>query len=188
MQLGTNHLGHFALTNLSLPHITDRVVTLSSTAHKTPGSPRIHFDNLDLTGEYAPMAAYCQSKLTNLLFTLGPQRRLVAAGSPVRALAAHPGWAGTNLQGNDASFLRGVFLRLGNRLIAQDSRAGSLHTLYAAVQDLPGASFVGPDGRFERRGAPTLAARSQAASDTAAARRLWTVSEGLTGITFPDPP
>ncbi|MFF1318655.1 oxidoreductase [Streptomyces chartreusis] len=187
MQFGTNHLGHFALTNLLLPHITDRVVTLSSTGHKAPGNPRIRFDNLDLAGEYQPMAAYSQSKLANLLFTLELQRRLAAAGSPVRALAAHPGWAATNLQSNDASLLRGLALRLGNRLVAQDSRAGALPTLYAAVQDLPGASFVGPDGMFEMRGAPTLVGRSPAAGDPAVARHLWTVSEELTGVTFPEP-
>ncbi|WP_314223935.1 oxidoreductase [Streptomyces zaehneri] len=186
-QFGTNHLGHFALTNLLLPHVTDRVVVLSSGAHRMPGSPRIHFGNLDLTGEYTPMAAYSQSKLANLLFTLELQRRLGEAGSPVRALAAHPGWAATNLQGHDASFLRRLFMRLGNRLVAQDSRAGALPTLYAAVRDLPGASYVGPDGLFEMRGAPTLVGRSPAASDPAAALRLWTVSEELTGVTFPEP-
>lgn len=186
-QFGTNHLGHFALTNLLLPHITDRVVVLSSGAHRMPGSPRIRFDNLDLTGEYAPMAAYSQSKLANLLFTLELQRRLGEAGSPVRALAAHPGWAATNLQGHDASLLRRLFMRLGNRLVAQDGRAGALPTLYAAVRDLPGASYVGPDGLFEMRGAPTLVGRSPAAGDPAAALRLWTVSEELTGVTFPEP-
>ncbi|MGW1169134.1 oxidoreductase [Streptomyces sp. NPDC002550] len=185
-QFGTNHLGHFALTNLLLPHITDRVVSLSSGAHKAPGSPRIHFDNLDLTGEYNPLTAYSQSKLANLLFTLELQRRLSAAGSPVRALAAHPGLAATNLQSHDASLLRTLFYRLVNRLIAQDGEAGALPTLYAAVQDLPGASYVGPDGMFEMRGAPSLAGRSAAASDPATARRLWTASEELTGITFPE--
>lgn len=184
MQFGTNHLGHFALTNLLLPYITDRVVSLSSTGHKTPGSPRIHFDNLNLAGEYDPMIAYGQSKLANLLFILELQRRLTAAGSGVRALAAHPGWAATNLQSHDASFLRGLLMRLGNRLIAQDSRAGALPTLYAAVQDLPGGSFVGPDGRGEMRGTPTLVGRSAAASDPAAARRLWTASEELVGISW----
>ena len=186
-QFGTNHLGHFALTNLLLPHITDRVVSLSSGAHKAPGNPRIHFDNLDLTGEYNPLTAYSQSKLANLLFTLELQRRLSAAGSPVRALAAHPGLAATNLQSHDASLLRTLFYRLVNRLIAQDGEAGALPTLYAAVQDLPGASYVGPDGMFETRGAPSLVGRSAAAGDPATARRLWTVSEELTGVTFAKP-
>lgn len=186
-QFGTNHLGHFALTNLLLPHITDRVVSLSSGAHKAPGSPRIHFDNLDLTGEYNPITAYSQSKLATLLFTLELQRRLAAAGSPVRALAAHPGVAATNLQSHDASLLRNLLYRLVNDTIAQNGEAGALSSLYAAVQDLPGASYVGPDGMFEMRGAPCLVGRSAAASDPATARRLWTVSEELTGVTFPQP-
>ena len=184
-QFGTNHLGHFALTNLLLPHITDRVVTVSSGAHKMPGSPRINFDNLNLTGEYTPIKAYSQSKLANLLFTLELQRRLTESGSSVRALAAHPGWAATNLQSHDASALRGALMRLGNRIMAQDSEAGALPTLFAAVRDLPGASYVGPDGLGEMRGTPTLVGRSHAASDPATARRLWSVSEELTGVTYP---
>ncbi|MEU9390197.1 oxidoreductase [Streptomyces sp. NPDC048324] len=184
-QFGTNHLGHFALTNLLLPHLTDRVVTVSSGMHRMPGNPRIHFDNLDLTGEYAPVKAYSQSKLANLLFTLELQRRLEAAGSSVRALAAHPGWAATNLQSHDGSVLRRVAMRVGNRFLAQDSKAGALPTLYAAVQDLPGASYVGPDGLGEMRGAPALVGRSAAASDPVTARRLWDVSEELTGVAFP---
>jgi len=187
MQFGTNHLGHFALTNLLLPHITDRVVTVSSGAHKMPGSPRIHFDNLDLSGEYAPMKAYSQSKLANLLFTLELQRRLAESGSTVRALAAHPGYAATNLQSHDGSWVRRALMKVGNRFVAQDNKAGALPTLYAAVQDLPGASYVGPDGTGEMRGGPTLVGRSQAASDPVAARRLWTASEELTGVTFPHP-
>jgi NAD(P)-dependent dehydrogenase (short-subunit alcohol dehydrogenase family) len=184
-QFGTNHLGHFALTNLLLPHITDRVVTVSSGAHKMPGTPRINFENLNLTGEYAPMTAYSQSKLANLLFTLELQSRLAESGSSVRALAAHPGWAATSLQGHDASALRRLFMRIGNRFIAQDNRAGALPTLYAAVQDLPGASYVGPDGFGEMRGAPALVGRSAAASDPISALRLWTASAELTGVSFP---
>jgi len=184
-QFGTNHLGHFALTNLLLPHITDRVVTVSSGAHKMPGTPRIHFENLNLTGEYTPITAYSQSKLANLLFTLELQSRLAEAGSSVRALAAHPGWASTGLQGHDASALRRAFMKVGNRFIAQDNKAGALPTLYAAVQDLPGASYVGPDGLGEMRGAPALVGRSAAASDPVSAVHLWRASEELTGVTFP---
>lgn len=186
MQLGTNHLGHFALTNLLLPHITDRVVTVSSGMHRIPRDTHINFGNLNLTGEYSPTRAYSQSKLANLLFTLELQRRLTAAGSPVRALAAHPGYAATNLQGGDASPLRRAAMRVGNRVLAQDAAAGALPTLYAAVQDLPGASYVGPGGFGELRGSPALVGRSAAASDPGTARRLWTVSEELTGVTFPE--
>jgi len=183
-QFGTNHLGHFALTNLLLPHITDRVVTVSSGAHRW-GDQRIHFEDLDMTSDYDPRGAYGQSKLANLLFTLELQRRLTESGSSVRALAAHPGYSATNLQSHAASSAARVFMQLGNRFLAQDDRAGALPTLYAATQDLPGASYVGPDGLGEMRGAPTLVGRSRAASDPAVARRLWEASEGLTKTGFP---
>ncbi|NEB03952.1 oxidoreductase [Streptomyces sp. SID13726] len=183
-QFGTNHLGHFALTNLLLPYLTDRVVTVSSGAHRW-GDQRIHFEDLDMTSDYDPRGAYGQSKLANLLFVLELQRRLTESGSGVRALAAHPGYAATNLQSHASSSAARVFMRFGNRFFAQDDRAGALPTLYAATQDLPGASYVGPDGLGEMRGAPTLVGRSRAASDPAVARRLWTVSEELTGVRFP---
>ncbi|MBD3943890.1 SDR family NAD(P)-dependent oxidoreductase [Microbacterium sp. NEAU-LLC] len=184
MQFGTNHLGHFALTNLLLPHVSDRVVTLSSGLHRARGT-RIRFDNLALDGEYTPAAAYSQSKLANLLFTLELQRRLEDAGSPVRALAAHPGWAATELQGHDANGVRRALMLFGNRFLAQDADGGALPTLYAAVADLPGASYAGPGGRLELRGAPALVDRSAAASDSDVARRLWDVSEQLTAVGFP---
>ncbi|MFJ9892980.1 oxidoreductase [Streptomyces sp. NPDC091280] len=183
-QLGTNHLGHFALTNLLLPHITDRVVTVSSGAHRM-GDGYIHFENLNLDGIYGPQRAYSQSKLANLLFTLELQRRLADSGSRVRALAAHPGWAATNLQSHTANPVGRALMAVGNRLVAQDDKAGALPTLYASTQDLPGASYVGPSGLGEMRGAPTLVGRSAEASDVAAAERLWTVSEELTGVRFP---
>ncbi|MFE3161893.1 oxidoreductase [Streptomyces sp. NPDC059224] len=184
MQFGTNHLGHFALTNLLLPYLTDRVVTLSSRLHRG-GEGVIHFADVNLRGTYNPSRAYAQSKLANLLFTLELQRRLAEAGSPVRALAAHPGYAATNLQSHTANPLARLGMRLGNLLVAQDGRAGALPTLYAATQDLPGASYVGPDGMGGMRGAPALAGRSPAASDPVAARRLWTLSEEMTGVKWP---
>ena len=184
MQFGTNHLGHFALTNLLLPYVTDRVVTLSSGAHRWFNA-RIRFEDLNWTSGYDPNRAYAQSKLANLLFTLELQRRLTASGSPVRALAAHPGYAATNLQSHAGSAVMRGFMKIGNRFFAQDDRAGALPTLYAATQDLPGASYVGPDGLGEMRGGPTLVGRSVAASDAGVARRLWTVSEDLTGVGRP---
>ncbi|MFG3022112.1 oxidoreductase [Streptomyces sp. NPDC048254] len=184
MQFGTNHLGHFALTNLLLPFLEDRVVTVSSGLHRG-GDGTIHFDDVNLRGTYSPTRAYAQSKLANLLFTLELQRRLTEAGSPVRALAAHPGYAATNLQSHTANPLARLGMRLGNLLVAQDDRGGTLPTLYAATQDLPGASYVGPSGLGEMRGAPALAGRSAAASDPVAARRLWTLSEEMTGVTWP---
>ncbi|MFF9286834.1 oxidoreductase [Streptomyces griseosporeus] len=183
MQFGTNHLGHFALTNLLLPHVTDRVVTVASGAHRWPGAA-IHFDDLDLANGYNPQRAYAQSKLANLLFTLELQRRLTEAGSAVRAVAAHPGWAATNLQSHAGNPVTRLLMQLGNRLFAQSDRAGALPTLYAAVEDVPGAAYVGPDGFAEMRGRPTLVGRTRAASDAGVARRLWDVSEELTGVRF----
>jgi NAD(P)-dependent dehydrogenase (short-subunit alcohol dehydrogenase family) len=181
MQFGTNHLGHFALTNLLLPYVTDRVVTVSSGLHRG-GDGMIHFDDVNLRGRYSPTRAYAQSKLANLLFTLELQRRLAEAGSPVRALAAHPGYAATNLQSHHANPVARALMTVGNKLLAQEDKAGALPTLFAATQDLPGAAYVGPDGLGEMRGAPALVGRSAAASDPEAARRLWTLSEEMTGV------
>jgi NAD(P)-dependent dehydrogenase (short-subunit alcohol dehydrogenase family) len=183
LQIGTNHLGHFALTNLLLPQITDRVVTVASGAHRG-GS--ISLDDLNWeTRSYKRWAAYQQSKLANLLFTLELQRRLTAAGSRIRALAAHPGYAATNLQFRSGRGLEDRLAAIGNRLFAQSDEAGARPTLFAASQDLPGASYVGPDGLGEHRGYPTLVGRTAAASDVEMAKRLWTLSEELTGVQFP---
>jgi NAD(P)-dependent dehydrogenase (short-subunit alcohol dehydrogenase family) len=183
LQIGTNHLGHFALTNLLLPYITDRVVTVASNTHRG-GS--ISLDDLNWQKRhYQRWAAYQQSKLANLLFTLELQRRLSLAASTVRALASHPGYAATNLQFRSESRLADRFATIGNRLFAQTDEAGAQSTLFAATQDLPGASYVGPDGLAERRGHPTLVGRSAEASDVEMAKRLWTLSEELTGVTFP---
>ena len=179
-QFGTNHLGHFALTALLLPHVTDRVVTLSSAMHR---AGRIDLDDLNWQRRaYSPTGAYAQSKLANLLFTLELQRRLTAAGSPVRSLAAHPGWAATELQGRTGNPLTDRAMRLGNALVAQSAEQGALPTLAAAVRDLPGGSYLGPRGLGEWRGAPTLVGRTPAASDPDLARRLWTASAELTGV------
>ncbi|WP_217649829.1 oxidoreductase [Saccharopolyspora flava] len=183
IQFGTNHLGHFALTNLLLPQVTDRVVTVSSGLHRSVSG--IRWEDPNFTGAYDPRKAYGQSKLANLLFTLELQRRLTDAGSPVRSTAAHPGYSATNLQSHAGNTLARRFMALGNLVVAQSAKAGALPTLYAATQDLPGASFVGPDGPLELRGSPTLVGRSKAASDTEAAQRLWTLSEHLTGVGFP---
>ncbi len=184
LQFGTNHLGHFALTNLLLPQVTGRVVTVSSDAHR---GGAIDFDDLNWERKrYRAWRAYGQSKLANLLFTSELQRRLRQAGSPVKATAAHPGYAATNLQSHSGSRLMKVAMeQLGNRLLAQDAAGGALPMLYAAVADIPGDSFAGP-GFLGLRGAPKLVARSAAARDEDVARRLWTVSETLTGVTFPE--
>jgi NAD(P)-dependent dehydrogenase (short-subunit alcohol dehydrogenase family) len=182
LQIGTNHLGHFALTNLLLPAVTDRVVTVSSGVHR---SGRMDLDDLNWERRrYSRIGAYGQSKLANLLFTLELERRLIADGSQVRALAAHPGYAATNLQSGFGRVGDRV-ARLANRLFAQSDEQGALPTLYAAVADLPGNSYVGPDGRSEMRGYPALVGRSAAASDPELAKRLWSLSEDLTGVRYP---
>ncbi|SNS40734.1 NADP-dependent 3-hydroxy acid dehydrogenase YdfG [Geodermatophilus saharensis] len=183
LQFGTNHLGHFALTVQLLRHVTDRVVTVSSTAHRV-GS----IDLTDLNWErraYSPERAYGQSKLANLLFTLELQRRLTAAGSPVRSMAAHPGWAATELQGRTGNRVKHAAMALGNRVIAQSAAQGALPTVFVATADLPGGSYAGPDGAFEVRGEPTLVGRTRAASDPDLAARLWAASAELTGVDLP---
>jgi NAD(P)-dependent dehydrogenase (short-subunit alcohol dehydrogenase family) len=185
LQFGTNHLGHFALTNLLLPHVTDRVVTVASTAHRA-GS----MDLEDLNWQrrpYSPERAYAQSKLANLLFTLELQRRLTAAGSAVRATAAHPGWAVTNLQSHSGSRVKHAGMALGNRLIGTSSEEGALPVLFAATADIPGGSYAGPSRWMEMRGAPTLVGRTASASDPDLARRLWDASAALTGTDLPAP-
>ncbi len=183
LQFGTNHLGHFALTNLLLEHVSGRVVTVSSGAHRF-GS--IDFEDLNWERKpYRAWRAYGQSKLANLLFTAELQRRLGAAGSPVLATAAHPGYAATNLQFHSGRRAFDLISGLGNRVLAQDAAAGALPTLYAAVADIPGNSFAGAGGFLELRGPAKLVGRSRAAEDAAVARRLWEVSEELTGVHAP---
>jgi NAD(P)-dependent dehydrogenase (short-subunit alcohol dehydrogenase family) len=181
LQLGTNHLGHFALTGLLLPRIRDRVVTISSGAHR---AGRIKFDDLQSERSYQRWLAYSQSKLANLLFMYELQRRLDAAGSPLRSVAAHPGYAATNLQSHTES-IQDRIMALGNRLLAQSDEQGAWPTLYAATTpELKGASYVGPDGFLEQRGNPKLVGSSSAARHEETARRLWEVSEELTGVRY----
>ncbi len=183
LQIATNHLGPFALTNLLIPHVTDRVVTVASGAHRMG---RIRLDDLNWQRRrYRRWPAYGQSKLANLLFTLELQRRLTEAGSPVRAVAAHPGWAATNLQSRTENVLQNTAMAIGNRVLAQSDEMGALPTLFAATQDVPGGAYVGPDGIGEQRGHPKLVGRSGSASDAETARRLWELSERLTGATWP---
>jgi len=181
-QLGTNHLGHFALTNLLLPSITERVVVISSDVHA-----RGVIDLDDLTWErrpYRPFAAYAASKLANLLFLLELDRRLREAGAPVRAVGAHPGSTATSITGSTGNALKTWIGSWGHRLAGMSVRRGALTTLYAATMDLPGNTFIGPDGFLEMRGWPTEVERSPRALDADLARRLWDVSEQLTGERF----
>jgi len=180
-QIGTNHLGHFALTNLLLPKITDRVVTVSSMLHRMG---RISLDDLNWKSRrYSPWPAYGQSKLANLLFTRELQQRLNAVGSPLRALAAHPGYSHTNLQGHSGHKFRDAVMLAGTRVVSTDADFGARQTLYAASQDLPGDTFVGP--KFGFRGPTQPAGRSRAARQAATATALWQLSEQLTATEFP---
>jgi NAD(P)-dependent dehydrogenase (short-subunit alcohol dehydrogenase family) len=183
LQFGTNHLGHFALTAGVLERMEGRedarVVTLSSGAHRIG---KITFDNLQRERWYNRWTAYGQSKLANLLFALELERRLRAAGSTVKSLAAHPGYAATNLQSAAAPLVDRLFMKVSNAVLAQSAEMGALPTLYAATAPgIEGGTFVGPDGFLEQRGHPEPVVPSGAARDEEVARRLWEVSEELTG-------
>jgi len=186
-QFGTNHLGHFALTGLLLPALlrapAPRVVTVSSHLHRR-GTMR--FDDLQGERKYDRWGAYGQSKLANLMFCFELQRRATEADVPLLSLAAHPGYANTNLQfaATDRFYEKAVGW-VGNRLIAQSADMGALPTLYAAtVPDLPGGTYAGPGGRTEQRGYPKVVSAAGKAYDEQAWRRLWEVSETLTGVHY----
>src|SRR5215472_8129998 len=182
LQFGTNHLGHFALTGLlleqMLPVPGSRVVTVSSTGHRIRA--RINFDDLQAERSYSRVAAYGQSKLANLMFTYELQRRLSGAGTTI-AVAAHPGLANTELTRNSAAIA--AFF---TQVMSQKAAMGALPVLRAATDPgVLGGQYYGPGGLFGARGYPKLAHSSRRSHDTAIQRRLWTVSEELTGVTFP---
>jgi NAD(P)-dependent dehydrogenase (short-subunit alcohol dehydrogenase family) len=186
-QFGTNHLGHFALTGLLLGSLlkapAPRVVTVSSHLHRR-GTMR--FDDLQGERKYDRWGAYGQSKLANLMFCFELQRRAAEADSALLSLAAHPGYAATNLQfaATDRFYEKAVGW-IGNRVFAQSAEMGALPTLYAAtVPDLPGGTFVGPGGRGQQRGYPTVVTAAGKAYDEQAWRRLWEASEELTGVHY----
>jgi NAD(P)-dependent dehydrogenase (short-subunit alcohol dehydrogenase family) len=185
-QFATNHLGHFALTGLLFDTICRggdaRVVTVSSLEHKR-GS--IHFE--DLTGEksYSPRVFYQQSKFANVLFGLELDRRVRAAGIPVRSVLAHPGWSATNLQTSGPTGGMRQLMKLGNRVLAQSAEIGALSQLFAATDQAAGSGrFYGPNGFAEMHGYPTEVRPAPAANDEDTARHLWDLSEELTGVTF----
>jgi NAD(P)-dependent dehydrogenase (short-subunit alcohol dehydrogenase family) len=186
LQFGTNHLGHFALTGLLLERLGQasdaRVVTLSSLEHK---SGHLHFDDLELEHGYAPRKAYRQSKLANASFGLELDRRLRAAGSPVKSVLAHPGYTATNLQSTGPTGVMKALMAVSNRVVAQGAEQGALPTLYAATApDVEGGEYFGPDGFQELRGGPTRVRVITEASDPAVGKRLWEVSEELTGVRY----
>ena len=190
MQLGINHLGHFALTGLVLERLlaadAPRVVTVSSVYHRRG---RIAFEDLQSERGYDQWRAYAQSKLANLLFCLELQRRADAAGARLTSVAAHPGYAATDLQLRGprmaGSRARELLSSVANRLLAQDAARGALPLLYAATMDLRGGTYVGPGGIGGLRGHPELVSMADAARHPETARRLWEVSEELTGVSYP---
>jgi NAD(P)-dependent dehydrogenase (short-subunit alcohol dehydrogenase family) len=187
LQFGTNHLGHFALTGLLLDRLLttagSRVVTVSSIGHRIRA--RIDFDDLQSERSYNRVAAYGQSKLANLMFTYELQRRLAAAGSSTIALAAHPGVSSTDLVRNSPRLLR-VGSALFGWFVAQSAEQGALPTLRAATDPAAlGGQYYGPDGFRELRGRPVVVDSSKQSHDAELQRRLWTVSEKLTGVRFP---
>ena len=181
LQLGTNHLGHFALTGLLLPLLqaapASRVVTTSSQAHRMG---RMRWDDLQWERRYQRWPAYGQSKLANLLF----MRELGRRCPSIVSAAAHPGWAATHLQSGAGATKK--LSELGNRFFAQSDAMGALPQLYAATMpDVVTGDYFGPDGRFERVGHPTRVGATAAARNDDDARRLWETSERLTGVTYP---
>jgi len=180
LQFGTNHLGHFAFTGLLLDRLLatplSRVVSVSSNGHRVG---RIRFDDLQSTRRYSRMGAYGQSKLANLLFTYELQRRL--SGTDTIAVAAHPGGSDSEL----SRYLPGA-LQLAFGPLSQSTEMGALPTLRAATDPgVSGGEYYGPGGLLEMRGYPELVASSGRSHDVDVARRLWTVSEELTGVVFP---
>jgi NAD(P)-dependent dehydrogenase (short-subunit alcohol dehydrogenase family) len=187
LQFGTNHLGHFALTglllDLLLPVPGSRVVTVSSLAHRMRA--QIRFDDLQWERSYDRMGAYGQSKLANLMFTYELQRRLTAQGASAIAVAAHPGFSDTELVRNSPAALR-LVARAVTPLISQPAAMGALPTLRAAADPaVLGGQYYGPDGLGERTGHPRPVTSSAQSYDVALQRRLWAVSEELTGVSFP---
>ena len=187
MQFGTNHLGHFALTGLLLENLLpvrgSRVVTVSSTGHRFRAA--IHFDDLQWEHSYDRYAAYGQSKLANLLFTYELQRRLADHHTNTIAVAAHPGASSTELGRSAPTLLKPLFAVAGP-LFFQSATMGSLPTLRAATDpDVEGGQYYGPDGLGEQRGHPKVVSSSAQSHDEDLQHRLWTVSEELTGVTYP---
>jgi NAD(P)-dependent dehydrogenase (short-subunit alcohol dehydrogenase family) len=184
LQFGVNHLAHFALTlllfNTLLQSEDGRVVTVSSGLHRRG---RIHFEDLHGNQKYNRMDYYTQSKLANVVFALELHRRLRSGGFGLRSVLAHPGYTATNLAASGPTGMAKLLMKLGNKVSAQDVTMGALPQAYAAAgPDVESGQFYGPDGRNESKGYPTLVQPKDEARDRETARRLWDVSEELTGV------
>lgn len=188
-QFGTNHLGHFALTGLLVPALlrssAPRVVTVSSLAHR---NGKIKWDNLQSERSYVPWDTYNASKLANLLFALELERRARAAGSKLISIPVHPGVSRTSIFANGPGKRdpKSIILGLLGGLITQDDAHGALPTLYAATaSEAKGGEYIGPDGMGALKGYPAVEQPRPQALDESVAKKLWTVSEELTGVTYP---
>ncbi|MGN0043257.1 MULTISPECIES: oxidoreductase [unclassified Rhodococcus (in: high G+C Gram-positive bacteria)] len=181
MQMGTNYFGHFALTGLLLDMVTDRVVTVSSAAHRLG---RVDLDDPNWEQRrYHRAAAYAQSKLANLMFSFELARRLDASGSTVRSLAAHPGYAATEVGSHTGTWFDRLF-GFGKKILQRTPEQGAESVLYAATEPGLRGGYIGPDGFLELYGSPHTAGCSARARDPEAARRLWELSERVTGVRF----
>jgi NAD(P)-dependent dehydrogenase (short-subunit alcohol dehydrogenase family) len=187
LQFATNHLGPFLLTGLLFPQLVEsgdaRVVAVASQAHRIARRAPLD-DPRSPHGRYSRWGAYGGSKLANLMFTFELDRRARAAGLPVKALAAHPGYSATELVGKTGG-AGGQIMHAATRLLGQRAQLGALPTLMAATTDLPGSTYVGPDGLFQMRGYPRIVTPRRLALDELAQRRLWELSEQATGIHYP---
>ncbi|MEK6326117.1 MAG: oxidoreductase [Actinomycetota bacterium] len=186
LQLGTNHLGHFALTGLLLEAVersdSGRIVTLSSNEHK---GGRIDFDDLQMERDYSPRDSYQRSKLANAVFAIELDRRLRAARSSAISVFAHPGYSATNLQSSGPTGVTKALLAISNRVVAQSPERGALPTLYAATAPgVEGGAYYGPDGFAQMRGFPRKVEAISDAYDPEIGQRLWRVSEELTGVSY----
>jgi NAD(P)-dependent dehydrogenase (short-subunit alcohol dehydrogenase family) len=184
LQFGVNHLAHFALTillfNTLLQGDDPRVVTVSSGLHKRG---RIHFEDLHGEHNYNRTKYYAQSKLANVVFALELHRRLRSNGIPLRSVLAHPGYTATNLQSAGPTGVGKLLMKVTNRVMAQDAAMGALPQVYAATgADVEGGQFYGPDGRNESKGFPTLVQPLDEGRDRELGKRLWDISEELTGV------
>lgn len=186
LQFGTNHLGHFALTGRLLPALLavagSRIVAVGSIASR---GGAIHFDNLDGSKGYSAYKFYQQSKLANLLFAIELQHRLQRSGAETISVCCHPGISATNLMSRGSGKEAGWFMKLATGLVSQPAAMGALPTLYAVTHpDLSGGEFIGPDGKGNRKGYPTVTTEAEKLFNAPVAQRLWEVSEQLTSVTF----
>lgn len=182
MCMGTNFLGPFAFTNLLLPRITDRIVIVGSTSHKT-GTIRLDDPHFERRAWTRPKA-YSQSKLADMLWALELDRRLRGAGSRVTTAIAHPGWATTGILGLTGIGLIDKTIEGAGAVLANSPAQGAAMTLYALTPDVPSGAYVGPDGKIGLRGSPVLVGRTPAACDFRTAGLLWEFAEAATGTTF----